>query len=348
MSSPIPKAVLYYADSAWSYAVRLALEEKGYGDDEIDLKIVDLGKGENFAPSFLRLNPKGTVPTLVVPFENTLSPDTESRYKAVTDVKAIVDLLDRSRSATSRTHTTSHAPAPSLSPATIAFCAITDSIVNLLHEGPVSPELLFYMNARNETELRDTAKTVLPFLQGRKDALERFLTESEQSAVHVSEKTKGFWLEKKRSTEELLSVFKDIEKEAGDKARQEYYLSTAAAWEVSLALVLSKLNTEIIGPFSLGDQFSTADVHVAAWLAWVIRLSGGKLSDSGAVAVATIEKRVGGGFHLAKDAVAPSAQSGGSDATTPTARDTQSKLGVFWDAVKERKTWGKVFGDEEV
>ena len=53
-------------------------EEKGYGDDEVDLKIVHLGtqpafypsrvtdglpiypeKGENYSPSFLRLNPNG-------------------------------------------------------------------------------------------------------------------------------------------------------------------------------------------------------------------------------------------------------------------------------------------------
>lgn len=65
-----------------------------------------LAKGENFSPSFLRINPKGTihittplaisdsrissgtVPTLVVPLQNTLAPDMESRYKAITDTEA--------------------------------------------------------------------------------------------------------------------------------------------------------------------------------------------------------------------------------------------------------------------
>ncbi|KII86472.1 hypothetical protein PLICRDRAFT_700516, partial [Plicaturopsis crispa FD-325 SS-3] len=59
MSSTIPKAVLYYSpQSVWSAAALLALAEKGYGHDEVDLKIVDLAKGENFAPSFLRLSAK--------------------------------------------------------------------------------------------------------------------------------------------------------------------------------------------------------------------------------------------------------------------------------------------------
>jgi hypothetical protein len=97
-------------------------EEKGYGKDELNLKPVDLcvssssverhslthplAKGENFSPSFLRLNAKGsicittplaisyqhassgTVPTLIVPLANTLAPDMESRYKAITDTEA--------------------------------------------------------------------------------------------------------------------------------------------------------------------------------------------------------------------------------------------------------------------
>lgn len=117
-------------------------EEKGYGEDEIDLKIVDLRKSfifhispisfalsphpQNLPPSsiqrkartfrrpFCASTPKvclshpsrvpnfhspfrrhsdhaqcaikGTIPTMIVPFENTLDSVTESRYKAVTDI----------------------------------------------------------------------------------------------------------------------------------------------------------------------------------------------------------------------------------------------------------------------
>jgi glutathione S-transferase len=44
-------------------------------------------KGENFDPTYLRLNPKATVPTLVVPLEKTLSGDVTSRFKAITETK---------------------------------------------------------------------------------------------------------------------------------------------------------------------------------------------------------------------------------------------------------------------
>jgi hypothetical protein len=58
-TATLPKAVLYYSDSVWSASVLLTLyvcsipqlvlpltrlrEEKGYADDEVDRKIVDLG-----------------------------------------------------------------------------------------------------------------------------------------------------------------------------------------------------------------------------------------------------------------------------------------------------------------
>lgn len=154
----VPKAVLYYdPKSVWSNAgtspafytthrwftgapspnshVRSILnrmkfvrhasysEEKGYGADELDLKIVDLcmscqlsfvvlrtqphgmvcSRGRELLLRVPQVEPKGcahrtqcsqhlmpltgTVPTMVVPMQNTLSADTESRYKAVTDVE---------------------------------------------------------------------------------------------------------------------------------------------------------------------------------------------------------------------------------------------------------------------
>ncbi|TFY80944.1 hypothetical protein EWM64_g3067 [Hericium alpestre] len=372
MSTHIPKAVLYYdAVSAWSSAVRLALEEKGYGDDEVDLRIVDLGKGENLTPSFLRLNPKGMFHSSDV----IAAPDCPSRncanaHRTAAEYvvrrygkPAIVDLLDRSRSAMSRTHTTSYRPAPSLSPATIALCAVTDSIISLLHEGPVSPEQLFYSNARNQQELQEIAKTILPDLQGRKDALSRFLSENETSEVRVSEKTKKFWLEKKQATEELLSVHQDADKSdtelttAERDNRQKYFESSKAAWEIDLSLVLTRLSQELTGPYALGtlnsevsawgldtdffagDQFSIADVHITGWLAWIIFLSGGKLGDSGSVAVQTIEQHVGGGYKLPRDAIFTD----GTDATTSTEKGMQSKLAILWDAVKERPSWKRVY-----
>jgi glutathione S-transferase len=346
--------VLYYdARSTWSLAVLVALEEKGYGKDEIDLRLVDLSKGENFSPSFLRLNPKGTVPTLVVPLENSLSPQMESRYKAITDTEALIAFLDKSRSVMSHTHTTSAAPAPVLSPATVAMSSTAKSIIALLHSAPASPELLFYLNARDLPALKTGAPSVSAFLKGRKEALVRYLTEDESKEIRVSEKTKTFWLEKKSATEDLLSGLDDADKsdselsESGRKAREEYFEKTKAAWEVDLALVLNKVCKEFVGPFALGEQISVVDVHLAAWLHELVILSGGSARDSGAMAIGRIEEHVGGGFAFAKDVVLPLPAAGlDGSGPAPTTTVVKAKLAVLWDALASRPSWQKVFGVE--
>jgi hypothetical protein len=155
----------------------------------------------------------------------------------------------------SHTHTTSAAPAPVLSPATVAMSSTAKIIIALLHSAPASPELLFYFNARDLSTFRTVALSVTAFLKGRKDALERYLTEDESKEVRVSEKTKTFWLEKKSTTEDLLSAINDADKsdsEPGRKACEVYFEKTKAAWEVGLALVLNKLCKEFVGPFALG------------------------------------------------------------------------------------------------
>ncbi|KAH9046249.1 hypothetical protein EDB84DRAFT_1466864 [Lactarius hengduanensis] len=353
MSTPhiIPKAVLYYdARSAWSLAgVLCSQEEKGYGKDEVDLKLVNLSKGENFSPTFLRINPKGTVPTLVVPFEDTLTPDMESRYKAITDTEAIIAFLDKSRSIMSHTHTTSAAPAPALSPATIELSAMAKSIIALIHSSPASPELLFYFNAGDSTTLKTVSPSVSAFLKGRKGALEHYLAEDEASEIRVSEKTKKFWLEKKSTTEELLASLDEADKsEGGKKAREEYFEKTKAAWEVGLALVLTKLSKELVGPFALGEQISIVDVHLAAWLHELVTLSGGDTRDNGIAAISRLEAHVGGGFTLAKDAVtavpATAPRSSSNPVTPATATEPKPKLAVLWDTLTERPSWQKVFG----
>ncbi|KAH9081630.1 hypothetical protein EDB83DRAFT_2333937 [Lactarius deliciosus] len=357
MSTPriIPKAVLYYdARSAWSLAVLLALEEKGYGKDEVDLRLVNLSKGENFSPTFLRINPKGTVPTLVVPFEDTLTNDMESRYKAITDIEAIIAFLDKSRSVMSHTHTTSAAPAPALSPATIELSAMAKSIIALIHSSPASPELLFYFNAGDSTTLKTVSPSISAFLNGRKGALEHYLAEDEAKEIRVSEKTKKFWLEKKSTTEELLASLDEADKsepdlsEGGKKAREEYFEKTKAAWEVGLALVLTKLSKELVGPFALGEQISIVDVHLAAWLHELVTLSGGDTRDNGIAAISKLEVHVGGGFTLAKDAVtavpATTPRSSSNPVTSATATEPpKPKLAVLWDTLTERPSWQKVF-----
>jgi hypothetical protein len=158
----------------------------------------------------------------------------------------------------SHTHTTSVAPAPALSPATVALSSTAKSIIALLHSSPASPEWLFDLNARDSSALKTAAPSVSAFLKGRKEALERYLAEDEVNQIRVSEKTRAFWLEKKDTTENLLTILDEADKgdadlsESGKKAREDYFKKTKAIWEVGLAQVLTKLSKEVVGPFALG------------------------------------------------------------------------------------------------
>lgn len=279
----------------------------------------------------------------------------ESRYKAITDTEAIIAFLDKSRSIMSHTHTTSAAPAPALSPATVALSATAKSIIALVHSSPASPELLFYFNARDSTTLKTVSPSVSTFLKGRKTALERYLAENETNEISVSEKTKTFWQEKKNTTVELLVALDSADKsesdlsDEGKKARNEYFESTRAAWELGLALVLNKLSEELVGPFTLGEQISIVDVHVAAWLHELVTLSGGDARDKGIDAISKLEEHVGGGFALAKGAVpaapaTPRPSSNPITSGTATETATAAKLAVLWDVLSERPSWQKVFG----
>jgi hypothetical protein len=88
-------------------------------------------------------------------------------------LQSVVEFLDKSRSAISRTHTTSSAPAPALAPATIAFSDASSKIIDsILHSEGTSPSTLLYMNARDDASLQVLAKALVPFLTSRQQALE--------------------------------------------------------------------------------------------------------------------------------------------------------------------------------
>ncbi|KAI0726172.1 hypothetical protein C8Q72DRAFT_784202 [Fomitopsis betulina] len=352
MPEHVPKAALYYFPaSVWSAPPLLALEEKGYAADEVDLKLVDISKGENYAPSYLRLNPQATVPTLVVPLQKTLGPDMESRYKAIQDSKSIVEFLDKSRSTQSRTHTTSDAPAPSLSPATIAFSAVLTKLIDLLHSPEADPNALKYLNARDPDALRALAASVRPTLAVRRAALEQLLSDNQEARIRVSEKTRTFWEVKKVATDKLLDVYDDADTPTENlsdqaRARREAFLKDAADAWLRVRDVLMELNQEILGPYVLGDQLSLADLHLAAWLARVVSLAGGTIADDGASVVGKLEAHVGGGFTLVKDfSVAEARRRAGLPVADPESKERQNRIAAFWDAVRERPSFKKVYKD---
>ncbi|KAJ6576898.1 hypothetical protein DFH09DRAFT_914255 [Mycena vulgaris] len=57
------KTLYVFEHSVWAAVAELAVAELGYKEGEVS-KVVNLVQGENFAPSFLKLNPNATLPTL--------------------------------------------------------------------------------------------------------------------------------------------------------------------------------------------------------------------------------------------------------------------------------------------
>lgn len=167
----------------------------------------------------------------------------------------------------SRTHTTSTAPAPSLRPATLAFSTKSKIIIDAIHSEEGNPNHLGYVNARDEATLRTLAAEKLPGLARKQKVLAKYIAEAEQGELHVSAKTKAFWQEKKTAVQLLLTVFeKSTEGDSelvGDalRDRQEFYKEARRCWEVSLKGVLDKLNSEMIGPFSLGQFVGGLMMH---------------------------------------------------------------------------------------
>ncbi|KAG5639225.1 hypothetical protein H0H81_005299 [Sphagnurus paluster] len=247
----------------------------------------------------------------------------------------IIEFLDKSRSAMSRTHTTSTAPAPALAPATMAYASKTKTIIEYLHSEEADPNHLAYANARNDEGLQALAGGVLPALKRKQTVLGKYLASADEEKIHVSEKTKAFWREKKAAVEVLLEALENAGKAEGEldadgqRKRAAFLTEARQAWEVSLKDVLVKINDEIIGPFSLGDQLSLADLHLASWLARIVSLSGGTYEDDGQTAIGKLETHIGDGFGLVKDAE----------------EESKSKLCVFWDAVRGRGSWKRVYGE---
>jgi len=139
----------------------------------------------------------------------------------------------------------------------------------------------------------------------------------------MSQKTRVFWNEKKHEIEILLRNF------AGGEHADEYFTATKKTWERAVPDVLSRVNKEIICPYVLGDQISIADIHLCVWLVHVVDLSGGNYTDPGDVALVKVEQHTG--ITLPRDT------------RLPLSNTQQSRLAVFWDAMRRRPSWNDIF-----
>lgn len=146
MSTSQPKAILYtFSGSVWASVPSLALVEKGYHPQDVETKVVNLLLGENFSPAYLRINPKATLPTLVVPLAETMTSEVDTKFRALTNTKEVLRFLDQSRSAhilDQRGENATANPAPVLAPATVEGNAIAEKFIEMVHAKEADPNFL--------------------------------------------------------------------------------------------------------------------------------------------------------------------------------------------------------------
>ena len=85
---------------------------------------------------------------------------------------------------------------------------------------------------------------------------------------------------------------------------------------------------------------------MAAWLARIAKLAGATASDNGNTIVKKLEAHIGGTFKLPEDfAVAEARRRAGLPAGNVLPTDRQTRIAAFWDAMKERPSWKKVYAN---
>ncbi|EEB95385.1 hypothetical protein MPER_05655 [Moniliophthora perniciosa FA553] len=187
------KPVLYtFGGSVWAAAPELAVAEL-YPDGAIDTKVVNLVQGENFSPSFIKLNPNATLPTL------------EADGKAYTSTKDVITYLVENASRPVKRGT---------------------SFIDVIHEDKLDPNFALLLS-RNDDELKAKgAGLVSAFLAGRQDALHKFFASTEATPF------KAFYEAKIAANGGLLGIYKgeapDAAKEGFFKQSQAHYDTIAA------------------------------------------------------------------------------------------------------------------------
>ncbi|KAJ7584867.1 hypothetical protein C8J56DRAFT_136810 [Mycena floridula] len=164
------KMTLYtFSGSIWSAAGEIAAAELGYTDAMIDKKVIRIPYGENFDPSFLAINPNGTLSTLV------------AKDAACVTTTEVTNYL------------VAHVPNGRVKPG-------NQAVIELIHESKY--DLAFAMLlARNEEELRVKSVLGILFLSFRKKAIEKY------SAMPEAVAYKAFYEKTLASDGGLLAIY---------------------------------------------------------------------------------------------------------------------------------------------
>ncbi|KAG9093550.1 hypothetical protein FRC06_011476, partial [Ceratobasidium sp. 370] len=182
---------------------------------------------------------------------------------------SVLDFLDKSRSALSKTHTTSQKPAPSLTPATIEASSLSGLLIDLVHADENDPNFL-QVAVKNEAERKEKAAGFLGkvFIAGRAKAMDEYLAQDD-----LIPKIRAILEEKKKNAAVLNAVYAGT---ASQAEKDAFFAKSKEAWEVAVPKAIATIEEKMIGPYMLGDQLSLADIHVGVWFTKVVALAAGE------------------------------------------------------------------------
>ncbi|KZO96278.1 hypothetical protein CALVIDRAFT_537453 [Calocera viscosa TUFC12733] len=271
------KAVLYsFPLSVWSRAARFAAYDLEYIPDLIEVQDVNLDIGEQYALSYLRLNPNGTVPTLVAPPGSALNPS--SRELVLTDSETIIDLLSLHAHPLGRT-------APD--------APLAAQILALLRDPNGADPRAIARAPRSEDEFRHIGLKLGVVHIYRQDALESTLRELAGVQAPWAEEMRR-WVQKKIvQNQSLIQLW--TEPNADATSRVELFKRSRILWGVRLPDTLRRVEELMVGPFCLGEELCAVDYTLGAWLERMVYAAGYRVAAHGLEAV---EQKVGGGFKV--------------------------------------------------
>lgn len=207
----------------------------------------DIVDGENFKPSYLQVNPRGTVPSLT---SNQLA-------KPLTQSADILEYLD-SFEGDSR--------AGKLIPTDITQKARVDALIERIHGDDMSTNILLFLARdtddlnRNKLEGRDT------FLANRQRALEKY---------HAQVPGHPFYLPKLAENGADLASY-----QTDDSQRLQEFFAISQKAHNGLTRELEQLDEMIVLPFAAGPEVTAADLHLAPWFSHALMAVGaGDISD---------------------------------------------------------------------